>query len=184
MKLGTITIMILLKNLCDYDYDYDYSKICNRLQSITIIIVIRPNLGYHTRVSPEKSSLQASSTTVQASSQSLQALSASLCSPERVSDATLPSQLHSNSSSLTGTPSATPLPPPLCSLSTSSSNTRTLDGVTHRTINSTATTPNSTLTLSTASNSTLTSATAMSSTLTSTSVAAAPPTTVATTSIK
>ena len=43
MKLGTITIMILLKNLCDYDYDYDYSKMCNRLQSITIIIVIRPN---------------------------------------------------------------------------------------------------------------------------------------------
>ena len=43
MKLGMITIMILLKNLCDYDYDYDYSKMCNRLQSITIIIVIRPN---------------------------------------------------------------------------------------------------------------------------------------------
>ena len=43
MKLSTITIMILLKNLCDYDYDYDYSKMCNRLQSITIIIVIRPN---------------------------------------------------------------------------------------------------------------------------------------------
>ena len=37
--------MILLKNLCDYDYDYDYSKMCNRLQSITIIIVIRPNPG-------------------------------------------------------------------------------------------------------------------------------------------
>ena len=45
MKLSTITIMILLKNLCDYDYDYDYSKMCNRLQSITIIIVIRPNPG-------------------------------------------------------------------------------------------------------------------------------------------
>ena len=77
--------------------------------------------SYHTRASPAKSSLQASSTTVQASSQSLQALSSSLCSPERVSDTTLPSQLHSNSSSLTGTPSP---PPPLCSLSTSSCNTR------------------------------------------------------------
>ena len=62
--------------------------------------------SYHTRASPAKSSLQASSTTVQASSQSLQALS-SLCSPERVSDTTLPSQLHSNSSSLTGTPPPT-----------------------------------------------------------------------------
>ena len=52
------------------------------------------------------------STTVQASSQSLQALSSSsLYSPERASDSTLPSQLHSNSSSLTGTPSPPPLPP-------------------------------------------------------------------------
>ena len=42
--------MILLKNLCDYDYDYDYSKMCNWLQSITIIIVIRPNPGTCMRI--------------------------------------------------------------------------------------------------------------------------------------
>ena len=26
-----------------YDYDYDYRKMCNRLQSVTFVIVIGPN---------------------------------------------------------------------------------------------------------------------------------------------
>jgi hypothetical protein len=29
----------------DYDYDYDYGKMCNRLQSITIAIIISPRPG-------------------------------------------------------------------------------------------------------------------------------------------
>ena len=124
--------------------------------------------SYHTRASPAKSSLQASSTTVQASSQSLQALSSLFI-------------LLNESLTLLFLLNFTPTPlPSLVLLLPLHYNTRTLDGVTHRTINST--TLSSTLTLSTASSSTLTSATAMSSTLTSTSVAAAPPTTVATTS--
>ena len=35
----------------DYDYDYDYSNHCNRLQMITITIVIDPMPGWETSLS-------------------------------------------------------------------------------------------------------------------------------------
>ena len=47
MNMITTTITPPI-NPHDCDYDYDYTKTCNRLQSITIIIIINPNpTGHH-----------------------------------------------------------------------------------------------------------------------------------------